>query len=145
MNENIELYKHINKDCDMAIFTMEKLLKEIKEKDNKIKNLIEDILKEYKKFYEDSKKYLKKCKVCEEENSTSSKMGAGMGIKKEVQKDNSDAAIASMMIEGISMGTIEMEKKIINYKDIVSHKELNMAKEFLKFQERSISKLKEFF
>ena len=31
---------------------------------------------------------------------------------KEVKKDNSDAAIADMLIKGVSMGSIEMEKKI---------------------------------
>ena len=142
MNENIELYKHIVKDCDMGKFTIEKLLEDLKEKDNKIKKLVEDILKKYEYFYEKSKKYLKKEGASTVDNSLMSKMGASMGIKKEVKCDNSDSSIAQMMIEGISMGSIDMEKKIKNYVKEVDKKQLNFAKEFLKFQEDSIDSLK---
>lgn len=144
MNEKIELYKHIAKDCDMGIFTIKKLLEEIKEKDNKIKNATEDILKEYQKFYNESSKYLKKEKISVDENSSMSKMGASMGIKKEVKSDNSDASIAKMLIEGISMGSLDMEQKINDYKDIVDKKQLKFAENFLKFQGESINELKKY-
>ena len=126
MNENIELYKHIIKDCDMGKFTIKKLLEDLKEKDNKIKKAIEDILKEYEHFYNEAEKFLKKHKASITENSTMSKMGASMGIKKEVQSDNSDSSIAQMMIEGISMGSIDMEKKIKTYEKEVDKKQLNL-------------------
>lgn len=144
MNENIELYKHISKDCDMGRFTIEKLLEDLKEKDNKIKKVVEDILKGYEKFFQESKKYLKKHESDVSTNTSMSKMGASMGIKKEVRSDNSDSSIAQMMIEGISMGSIDMEKKIKTYEKEVDKKQLNFAKEFYKFQEESISNLKAF-
>ena len=130
-DENIELYKHIIKDCDMGIFTIEKLLEGLKEKDNKIKNSVEDILKNYEKFYNLTKKSLQKAKASLVENGMMSKMGASMGIKKEVQSDNSDASIAKMLIEGISMGSLDMEQKINDYKEIFDKKQLKLAHEFL--------------
>ena len=47
MNENIELLQYIYKDASMAVYTIENLLKYLKEKDNKINKLCEDILNSY--------------------------------------------------------------------------------------------------
>ena len=72
------------------------------------------------------------------------KMMAGMGIDKEVKSDNSDSAMADMIIKGVSTGTVDMEKKIKQYKDEANEKELELAEEFLKFQEKTIDILKEY-
>ena len=69
---------------------------------------------------------------------------AGMSIKKEVISDNSDSSMSDLLIQGISMGTINMEKKIKDYENIVDSEELNFAKEFLSFQTNMIEKLKEY-
>ena len=62
----------------------------------------------------------------------------------ETMKDNSDPAIASMVIEGLTMGIVEMETKIESYKKIVDKKILKLSNKFLKFQEEEIEKLKTF-
>ena len=67
-----------------------------------------------------------------------------MGIHKEVKKDNSDSSIADMLIKGISMGSIDMEKKIKDYDDEVNKDYLKIAKDFMKFQEKTIEDLKKF-
>jgi len=67
-----------------------------------------------------------------------------MGISKEVKDDNSDSAIADMVIQGISMGSIEMEKKIAAYKDQIDKEYLSIARDFLKFQQKTINDLKKF-
>ena len=72
------------------------------------------------------------------------KTGARMGIKKEVITDNSDSSIADMLIKGISMGSIDMEKKINEYKDEVDKDELEFAKDFYKFQQDVITNLKKY-
>lgn len=71
-------------------------------------------------------------------------MGASMGIKKEVKCDNSDAALAHMIIEGLTMGVVDISSKINNYKNEVDKDILNLSKSFLKFQEDEIEKLKTF-
>ena len=78
-----------------------------------------------------------------EENAIS-KLMASMGIQKEVKGDNSDAAMAEMLIQGISMGSIEMEKQVKNYKDRVDKDDMKLAKKFLKFQEKAIEELKKY-
>lgn len=144
MDENIELLEYIYKDSDMSVITLEKLLQELNDKDNKIKKKTEEILKSYEDFLSKSKKLLNKFDSPLEENSYIAKMGAKMGIKKEVKSDNSDAAIADMLIKGISMGSIDIEKRITNYKEVVNKKYLDFASEFLKFQQKTIEELKAF-
>lgn len=142
--EEFELLKHIYKDSEMAVFTLEELLDDLKEKDNKIKKRVEDILHKYEYFKEESSERLEEEGQSLPKTNAMSKMGAGMGIKKEVKHDNSDSSIADMLIKGISMGSIEMEKKIKDYKGEVEKGCLSFAKEFLAFQEEATKHLKEY-
>lgn len=140
--ENLELYKHIYKDCEMSIFSLDTLLDDIKEKDNKIKNIIEDIRGGYERYFNEVTKLLDGDNP--KKTGMMAKVGASMGISKEVKEDNSDASIADMLIKGVSMGVLDMEKKIKDYEDKIDKKELNFAKDFLKFQHETISGLKKF-
>ena len=144
MKENFELYKHILKDSDMSVYSLTKLLDYLKEKDNKIKTTIEDILKGYERYLKETKRYLKENGCDLEYDGMMAKTGASMGIKMEVRKDNSDASMADMLIKGVSMGAIDMEKKINDYKNQVGKQELKFANEFLSFQQDVITNLKKF-
>ena len=128
MKETNELLEHIYKDASMGSYTMEHLLEELKERDNKIKGLAEDILKEYQEFKSKAKEQLKKENIKLEEDGLIAKMMSTMGISKEVKKDNSVAAIADMFIKGVSMGSIEMEKKIKDFSSESGEKEYGTEK-----------------
>ncbi|MBQ9011789.1 MAG: hypothetical protein IJ093_03985, partial [Bacilli bacterium] len=67
-----------------------------------------------------------------------------MGINKEIKNDNSDSAIASMVIEGFTMGNLSLDKMITNYEKEVDNKVLNLAKNLYKFGEEEVKKLKTF-
>jgi len=144
MKENNELVLHIYQDAEMAAYTLTKLLEDLKDRDNKIKKTLEDVLKEYEDWKSKTKKYLKKEHAEISENGMMAKMMAKMGINKEVKADNSDSSIADMLIKGVSMGTIDMEKKIKAYADEASDKDLELAQDFLKFQEKTIDIFKEY-
>ena len=144
MNENNEVLEHMYKDSEMATYSLETLLNELKGKDNKIIKVIEDILKNYENYYKDFKKQLKKEKVNPKSSGMMAKMGSSFGIKKEVIVDNSDSRIADMLIKGLTMGTLDMEKKISKYSENIDKKTLKQAEAFLKFQQESIEELKKF-
>ncbi len=144
MNEKFELLKHIYRDAEMASYTIEELTKELKDKDNKIKNIIEDILKQYQDFLKETESLLKKHNVTLTETGLMSKMGAKMGIMKDVRNDNSDSSISEMLIKGISMGSIDMEKKIKDYEQLTDKESIKLAKDFLKFQSSTIEDLKKY-
>ena len=142
MNENTEILEYIYKDANMGAESITTLIKTLQSKDNKIKPVLEKVLKKYEEYIKKSEKQLKKLKVELKEFSTMAKMSSWMGIKMEMLKDNSDARIADMLIKGLTMGTIDMNKKIDNYEKIVDKDVLKLAKEFKSFQEDSIEKLK---
>lgn len=144
MNENCELLESIYKDAAMATYTLEELLKELNGKDNKIIKPCEDILKGYERYRDETKEKLLKLDSELKEESIMSKIGAKMGIMKEVITDNSDASIADMLIKGISMGSIDTEKKIGAYKENVDKDNIKWAKDFYQFQQDNIKALKKF-
>lgn len=144
MNENMELLNFVYENAEMGVHTLNILSDTLRKRDNKIKGLIEDELKEYNNFLKESEKLLKKNKIEPKKTNLMAKLSSKMGITMETMKDNSDPAIASMVIEGVTMGIVEMQTKIENYKKIVDKKILKLATKFLKFQEEEIEKLKTF-
>lgn len=144
MNENCELLESIYKDAAMATYTLEELLKELNGKDNKIIKPCEDILKGYERYRDETKEKLLKLDSELKEESIMTKIRAKIGIMKEVITDNSDASIADMLIKGISMGSIDTEKKIGAYKENVDKNNIKWAKDFYQFQQDNIKALKKF-
>ena len=144
MNENMELLNFVYENAEMGVHTLNNLSDILRNKDNKIKGLIEDELKEYNSFLKEAEKLLKKNKFEPKKTNLMAKISSKMGVAMETMKDNSDPAIASMVIEGLTMGIVEMETKIENYKKLVDKKILKLSTKFLKFQEEEIEKLKTF-
>ena len=142
VNANNELLEYMYQDTEMATYTITELINDLKGKDNKIMKDLESVLKEYEKYQKDFEKQLKKYNVVLKEKGFMAKMMSSMGIKSEVSHDNSDASIADMLIKGISMGSLDIEKKISQYDKEVDKKILNVAENFLKFQEEKINLFK---
>ena len=145
MDESLEIVNHIYKDSEMAISTLTKLSNTLEKKDNKIKDTVEDIIKGYERYFKDAKKILNKNNCKKDKNGIVSKVMANIGIDKEVKDDNSDSAMADMLIKGVSMGSIDLEKKLAKYKDKeIDDKVLELANDFKDFQDDIIKKLKEY-
>lgn len=144
MNENLELMEYLYQNSEMGVHTLTTLLKELNDKENKIKKLVEEQLKEYEKFQKESKAIIKKYKLDPKGTSIMAKMGSDMGIKKEVKCDNSDASIAHMIIEGVTMGLVDIETKIKNYDGIVENDILKLAENYKKALEGQLEDLKEY-
>lgn len=87
---------------------------------------------------------LKKYKGEVLEASIMAKTMAKMKLNFDIMKDNSDAKIADILTRGFTMGTIDMNKKIDEYKKSADKSVLKLAKEFLEFQNKNIELLKEY-
>lgn len=144
MNKQCELIEKIYKDASMGRFSTQKLLDNLKGKDNKITGKVEEIFKEYSSYEEKAKESLLSKDMKLEEEGNIAKIMSSMVIYKEVLADNSDAAIADLLIQGLSMGEIEMEKRVENASDEISKDDLKLAKDFLKFQKKAQKDLKDF-
>lgn len=144
MKETNELLENIYEDAEMASYTLTILLKELKNKDNKIKGDIEDILKEYEKYTKEAKILLKKHKIKPEKTGMMARFGAKEGIKANIKKDNSDSKISDIVIQGLVMGIIDITKKIDSFDKEANKDIVQFANKLLKFQEESVEKLKEY-
>ncbi len=137
----MELLEEIYKNASMGVSSTTDLINDIKEKDNKIKTELETILKEYEKFKKESCKLLKKCKKEPKGTNVMAKTMVKMNIKKEVINDNSDSALADMLIQGLTLGNLELEKGVKNAKD---KNAIKLANDFIKFGEEEIKNLKKY-
>lgn len=144
MNKQCELIEKIYKDAAMGRFSTRKLLDNLKGRDNKITGDVESIFEGYSSFEEKAKEELLACDMTPEEEGSIAKMMSSMGIFKEVLNDNSDSSIADLLIQGLSMGEIEMKKRVENASDDIDKDDLKLAKDFLKFQKDAQKDLKKY-
>lgn len=142
MNENKELLVLIHDNTKMGLTSTQKLLTLIKDKNNKTKNILENELKEYTAYYKECKHLMKKNKIKIEHTEFLKNLTSTVAMKMEVNKDNSDSNIASILIRGFNMGNINIEARIKNYKKEVDKDILKLAKDILTFGETEINKLK---
>ena len=144
MKDKNELLMHIYETCDMGCKSTTKLLDLLRDKDNKIKKLLDEELKEYEKYLEKSKKFLKKNHVEPEGIGVMAEVMSSMEMKMEVKKDNSDSSIAGILTQGFTMGVVNMNKKIDLYKDTCDSGVVDLACDIVKFQEKEIKNLKSY-
>lgn len=142
MDETNELLQCIYQDCYMATKNLESLLDEIKDKDNKIKKDVEDILKSYETYLKKSKKLLKCNKIKPRKVSYFAVIGAKMKMRKDINNDNSDSKISDILIQGLVMGVIDINKRLDNYRAEVDKDLVSLCENLLCFQQTSIDKLK---
>lgn len=142
MNENNELLTYIYQVASMGVKSTTTLINTIKNTNNKIKKIVEEELKEYESFLKESKRLLKKNKIAPKDKGFMVELMSKMGIKMEMLKDNSDPSIAEMLIQGFTMGVVEMEHKIDRYKENADRSIIKLAKRLLKYQQESIEILK---
>ena len=142
MNENIELLMHIYQSAEMGVYTTTNLLELLKNKDNKIKPILQQELKQYEKYVQLSKEYLEKLDIESKSSSIMAKLGSDIEMTLETMKDNSDSRMATMLIEGMTMGVLEMTGKIETYRKICKKNIIELAENLKQFQEQEIEKLK---
>ncbi len=141
MNENKELLILLHDNIKMGLSSTKKLIKLIKEKNNKIKFILEEELQRYEEFYKKCKKYMKKEKLEIEHSSLLKELTASTAMKMEVRKDNSDSKIASILIRGFNMGNITLETKIKEYKKEANKETISLAEKVLDFGKKQMKLL----
>lgn len=142
MNENEEILEYIYQTSNMGYQSTKDLIDSLKGKDNKIKKLVEEINKNYEKYAKETEKLLNKQDLKAKPVGMMAKAMSKMSINKEMISDNSDANIADMLIQGLTMGNLELSKHIDNYEKTADKKTINLAKNLRKFGEEYIGKLK---
>ena len=145
MSENNELLTYIYQNAKMGEKSCTDLIRVINGKDNKIKKIVEGELKGYENFVKRAEKLLDKNGIEHpKDKSIMADIMSKMGISMELMKDNSDARIADMLVKGFTMGNVDIEKKIDEFKDDADKDILKLAKDLLKFGKINIDLLKDY-
>ena len=142
MNENEEILEYIYQTSNMGMQSTKDLINTLKGKDNKIKKILPEIEKNYAKYAKETEKLLNKQDLKAKPIGMMTKAMSKMSINKEMMNDNSDSNIADMLIQGLTMGNLELTKHIDNYEKTADKKVIDIAKSLRKFGEEYIEKLK---
>lgn len=138
---NINILDELNKGCCMGSDAVNCILDKIEEKE--FKKTVEDLLEEYQKL-EDKilKVYDKFSDNKPDETNPMNKAMTWYGIQIRTITDSSASKLAEMLLQGLNMGIVE-GKKILNNED-ADKKVLDIAKDYVDFQEKYVEKIKEF-
>lgn len=144
MLDEYEILNYVYKNAKMGSDSTNTLLKSLENKDNKIIEVVDDILDSYNSFLKKSENLLKQMNEKGKGYSPFTTVSADMGIKMQVLKDNSDSAIADMLINGLTMGEIEMTKMFSCFDENIDKDIKKLIRDFKDFQTNAIIKLKKY-
>lgn len=144
MDNRVEFLEYLYQICEMGVTSTTSLLKKVESKENKITTLLEDELNEYKKLYKEVSDIFKSRGIKEPKAGILTNFGVEMSMNMEIMKDNSDTKLAEMLIQGYTMGNLELKKKYNKYKDIMTKEEKDIADRIKMIQDKNIKKLKKY-
>lgn len=141
METNIELLNYIYQNAEMGKDSTEHLLKICE--DNELKKVLQSQLSEYKKVFDIADNKIKSANKDPKELSSIAKLSTDIMLNLKTLKDKSSSHISEMMIQGSTMGIIDITKKLNEYND-ASKDILDLGENLLKFQQEKIEEFKKF-
>ena len=140
--EKNEFILYLYKITDMGVKSTKTLLDILKNKENKILPILDDELDEYNKAYQEVKELMKKRGIEEPNFGLLQNLGVSASMHLELMQDNSDTRTANMLIQGYTMGNLELEKQYKKYKKELSEEENKIVDYIKEIQDENIKKLK---
>ncbi len=148
MSNQDELILYLCENIKMGLSSTTKIIKILKNKDNKIKKVLESYIKTYEHYLKMAKDLKQKYNVKTTKNKFMQKLMANTMMEEEIKRDNSDSKIANILIRGFTMGEIDLEKRIKDFVNNLDKKEksdiLELAKDLHAFNKNSIVELKDY-
>lgn len=148
MSNQDELILYLCENIKMGLSSTTKIIKILKNKDNKIKKVLESYVKTYEHYLKIAKDLKQKYNVKATKNKFMQKLMANTMMEEEIKRDNSDSKIANILIRGFTMGEIDLEKNIKDFVNNLDKKEksdiLDLTKELHAFNKNRIVELKDY-
>ena len=138
---NSEFINYIHQNSQMGQNTIKQLIT-ITEDDG-FKTILENQFNEYKNIYEQSAQLLSETDKESKSISPITKISTYIMINMKTLNDKSPSHIAQMLIQGSTMGIIDITKKLKVYKD-TEPKILELGNRLLQFEQASIEELKKY-
>jgi len=143
MKKDDLLLNYIYNVANMGYRNTLNLYSMIEGKGNKIKSVVSEIKDHYYDFKKEASKLMK-----EEKNSymkdLMTEACSSLGMRFELMKDNSDSRVAQILIQGFTMGILEIDKNISDYQDKSQKDVVKFAKKLKVYQQEKINDLKVF-
>ncbi|MEI6101508.1 MAG: hypothetical protein WCP73_06695 [Eubacteriales bacterium] len=141
MDTNAELLNYIRQNAQMGQNTIHQLAGIAQ--DGEFKALLDSQFNEYKKMFDTTEKRLKTMGMEVKDINALSKMSAYFMINMETLTDNSAEHIAEMMIQGSTMGVIQITRKLKEYK--TADEEVKyMGEHLLNLEQKNIEECKRY-
>lgn len=141
MNGSIEFLNYIYQNSGMGVNTINQLI-EICDNEE-YKKLLQAHLKDYRNISEVAESKIKELNKDAKDNNAFAKISTYIMIDMKTLLDNSPSHISEMLIQGSTMGIIDITKKMKEYSK--AEKEiLDLANKLLKFEQKSIDEYKKY-
>ncbi|HEY9059729.1 MAG TPA: hypothetical protein VIO64_04380 [Pseudobacteroides sp.] len=141
MDENVELLNYIHQNAEMGRDTLEQLLGI--SKNEEFKEILRSQLDEYKLIDNMTKEKLAAFDKEPKDIGAVTKARTYIAINVKTLTDKSPSHISEMLIQGSTMGIIDITKKMKEHKD--ADKEIvDLANKLLAFEQRNVDECKKY-
>ncbi|WP_315114125.1 hypothetical protein [Clostridium intestinale] len=141
MDGNIELLNYIYQNSEMGKDTLTQLIKMTT--DENFKNNLQSQLNEYNSIFNEADEKLKSNNKESKSIGTLTKVSTYISINFNTLINKTPSHMAEMLIQGSTMGIIDITKKIKEYKS-QDQAILGLANKLLQFEQKNIDELKKF-
>ncbi|TCU77270.1 hypothetical protein EV204_102129 [Tissierella praeacuta] len=141
MDKNVEFLNYIYQNAEMGENTLSQLI-DITEDDN-YKELLKSHLITYITIYDNTEKELQEINKKAKGINIFSKSSTSTMINLKTMLNKSTSHISEMLIQGSTMGIIDMTKKLKEYNNVKGYV-LSIANELLTFERNSIEEYKKY-
>lgn len=141
MDENVELLNYIHQNAEMGRDTLEQLLGIAK--DEEFKKILRSQLNEYKLIDDMTKEKLKVFDKEPKDIGAVTKARTYIAINVKTLTDKSPSHISEMLIQGSTMGIIDITKKMKEHKD-ADNEIVDLANNLLAFEQRNVDECKKY-
>ena len=141
MDGNIELLNYIYQNSEMGKDTLTQLIKMTT--DENFKNNLQSQLNEYNSIFNEADEKLKSNNKESKSIGTLTKVSTYISINFNTLINKTPSHMAEMLIQGSTMGIIDITKKIKEYKS-QDQTILGLANKLLQFEQKNIDDLKNF-
>lgn len=141
MDGNVELLNYIHQNAEMGQDTIRQLLGIVKDED--FKNLLKSQFDEYRSINDITNEKLDGLGKDPKDIGTVAKARTNIAINLKTLTDKSPSHISEMMIQGSTMGVIDITKKMKEYSN--ADKEIiDLANRLLTFEQRNVDECKKY-
>ncbi|MBU3181236.1 hypothetical protein [Clostridium psychrophilum] len=141
MNSNIEFLNYIYQNSEMGKSTISELMNIVK--DEPFKKNLESQLKEYTEIFSASSDLIKQSKETSKGIGAVTKLTSYIIINIKTLTNKTPSHISQMLIQGSTMGIIDVTKHLKEYKD--ANKNIkDLADRLLKFEQQNVEEMKKF-